>query len=160
MWQPPSGLLLQVSPRKWSTVVQWRLCVERVRWGILWKYKTTFPRYIVKLFSGLKSFLVKPRYRNKYKTCTPGNEWTKDDKFKINEHYKNECKARGSFWQAWKVKKAKTHEINIFILGNKCLRNYCGFQSDNSCNLSGAFYERILYFIANGAWNLHELLRL
>ena len=40
---------------------------------------------------------------------------------------------------------------DIFILGNKCLRNYCGFQSDNSCKLSGAFYERILYFIANGA---------
>ena len=50
----------------------------------------------IEIFSGLKSFLVKPRYRNKYKTCTPGNEWTKDDKFKINEHYKNECKARGN----------------------------------------------------------------
>ena len=51
--------------------------------------------YFQEIFSGLKSFHVKPRYRNKYKTCTPGNEWTKDDKFKINEHYKNECKARG-----------------------------------------------------------------
>ena len=44
---------------------------------------------------GLKAFFVKSRHKNKYKTCTPGNEWTKDDKSKINEHYKNECKARG-----------------------------------------------------------------
>ena len=27
-----------------------------------------------------------------------------------------------------------------WFLGNKCLRNYCGFQSDNSCKLSGALF--------------------
>ena len=66
---------------------------------------------MIEIFSGLKSFLVKPRYRNKYKTCTPGNEWTKDDKFKINEHYKQECKARGSFDNPERSRKPKLMKL-------------------------------------------------